>query len=332
MKLNLFRFALLALLLVGTVLKAQEQTESKYPKGEVYIDIFSNMHSNLSGEDITPAFELTRAYAGYRFSINENYTGNVCIDFGNPKNGSSLEQVAYLKYAAIVYDKNKWNIAGGLIGLDHFRTQEKFWGYRYIYKSFLDEHKISHSADLGVTVKYQMTKTLRFDATLRNGEGYKKQASDNTLRFGTGILYEPSQALSLRGYYDVYEKGVYQSVISLFAGYKFSKRYRLGIEYNIVNNDSWNDNHNKSGISIYSTYKLSEKFEIFGRFDQLASNTLPEAEEAWNVDKDGNAIIGGVQFKPNNKVKLSINHQGWMSSADNSKYQNLIYFSVHCKF
>jgi len=311
---------------------SQEDKKEAITKGTPYAEIFTNFHADINPQQNSFLFDLTRANLGYKFFINENFSGNVCIDVGNPKNGSNYEFVAYLKYAAIVYDKNKWNIAGGMIGLDHFRTQEKFWGYRYIFKSFLDEYCISHSADLGVTAKYQFSKTLRFDATLRNGEGYKKQASDNTLRFGTGILFEPNKSITIRGYYDLYDKHVAQSTYSIFAGYKFSENYRLGLEYNIVTNDGWNEKNNKYGFSVYTTYQISEKVAFFGRFDQLASNILFEQTDSWNIAKDGSAIIGGIQYKPNKNIKLSLNHQGWISKVAGTQYQNLIFISAECKF
>ena len=52
------------------------------------------------------------------------------------------------------------------------------------------------------------------------------------------------------------------------------------------------------GISVYAIYVINKKFEVFGRFDQLGSNTLPGETQKWNYDKNGNLIIAGVQYAP----------------------------------
>ena len=82
-----------------------------------------------------------------------------------------------------------------------------------------------------------------------------------------------------------------------FVGYRFEK-LRIGGEYIWQKNYRFNEDRNRYGYSIYSTYAFSDKWELFARYDQLYSNILPEEEVPWNLARDGSAIIGGIQFTP----------------------------------
>lgn len=163
---------------------------------------------------------------------------------------------------------------------------------------------------------------------------------------GANLILAPVNGLEIKAYYDMMPNKVMNADgnvvdtstignIALFAGYKANK-FRLGAEYNMLtggtNYSHPAANHNLYGISVYGTYVLNEKFEIFGRFDQLTSNTLSKATDAWNISKDGNAVIGGVQFAPVKGVKMSLNYQMWNYSDTNINPISKIYVSLEYKF
>lgn len=50
--------------------------------------------------------------------------------------------------------------------------------------------------------------------------------------------------------------------------------------------------HDLSGVSIYSTYVINDKFEIFGRYDKLESNKVGTATQT------GIPLKMGVPFLP----------------------------------
>lgn len=328
----------IVLIVVCTILtysiNAQDQPEEKkfIPSGSAYAKIYSNFNVSIQNPEPIYKFELTRAYLGYKYQLSEFLSANACLDAGNPGNGSSLEQTAYFKYAALVYEKNKLNFTFGLIGLEHFYQQEKFWGYRYIYKSFLDQNGLSHSADLGATIKYKITPKIKFDATVRNGEGYKKVASDNTLRAGAGFTIEAIKNLTVRAYYDIYQKSETQSMITGFVGYKIKDKARIGAEYNMVLNNSFKASNDLQGISAFATYNVSKKIAILGRYDKLFSNTLSGENDPWNYSKDGNAIIGGIQFNPLKHVNIALNYQGYIYDDSKKDLVNKIFVNFEYAF
>ena len=109
----------------------------------------------------------------------------------------------------------------------------------------------------------------------------------------------------------------------------------MGVEYNKLNNgkkySSPAQDHDLDGLSFYSTYTISNKFEIFGRFDQLSSNVLASESEAWNLAKNGNQIIAGIQVAPVKGLKFSLNYQGFSFDDDTLTNNSLVFLNAEFK-
>lgn len=310
-------------------LTKKEKKEFK-PSGKPFAKVFSNFHTDFHSS----AFQITRAYLGYKYKISENFSTKITLDVGNPKNGSALEQTVFLKIAAVTYKKDNLAIDFGLIGLKQFKIQEEFWGHRYLYKSLQDNHKLGSSADLGASISYKFHEKVSVDFTVMNGEGYKKLQADDTYKSGLGITLKPMEDLTFRAYYDFTQKSETQSTIALFAGYKPVHNLSIGAEFNTQMNNKYLDQHNLFGVSAYASYDISKKFQLFARYDDVSSNTLTEAGETvpWDLDKDGSAIIGGVQFAPVKGVKMAVNYQGWNYDMPDVDTENQLYLSFEYKF
>ena len=139
---------LLVALLILSGVYAQETKKHK-PSGKPFVEVFTNFHSTFIDGQSHQAFEMQRANLGYGFKMNENFSGKVTFDVGNPVVGK-LKMNAYLKYA--------FTMQFGLIGLQQFKMQEKQWGGGYLYKSFQDQHRFCSSADLAIHAKYDFSK------------------------------------------------------------------------------------------------------------------------------------------------------------------------------
>ena len=178
---------------------AKSQTDSSY--GEPVVLIFSNLHSNFSKDGHAEAFELTRAYLGYEYYFNRNFSGTAVLDVADPGAGG-LQMTAIIKNAYLKYSNRKFSIRTGVIGTDQYNVQERQWGYRYILKSFQDEYGFGPSADLGAEMEYSPLKVITLDFSVLNGEGYKRIQSDSALKVTGGITLKPFRGFLLRGYYD----------------------------------------------------------------------------------------------------------------------------------
>ncbi|MFC2104922.1 porin, partial [Bacteroidota bacterium] len=297
------------LLLTG--IKAQESTTEEFiASGKPSVKIFSNAHSTFIDGKNTSAFEIQRAYFGYNYLFSENFSTKITLDVGDPNDGGNFQMTAFLKNAALIYKKDKFTASFGLIGLYGFNVQEKHCDYRYIYKSFMDEHEFGSSADLGASFLYKFTDFISADIMILNGEGFKNLQSDDTYKGALGVTVTPIKNLDFRVYYDIMSKSEAQQTVAFFGGYK-NKVFRIGAEYNYQKNNEYAKDQDLSGISIYSTLIINKKINIFGRFDNLTSSKLEGQDDPWNITNDGQTFILGLEYTPVKGVKIAPNFQGW---------------------
>jgi hypothetical protein len=327
-------FLILMFVLSLSVLSAQEEFK---PSGNATGKVFSNFHY-VFGDD-QAAFELQRAYLGYKYNLSENFSTNITFDVGTPEISlmdttvkTTQDFTAYVKVASLTYRKGNLKIDEGMVGLVQMNLQEQYWTRRYIYKSFQDWSKMGTTADLGTVITYRFTDFLSADLTVRNGEGYKKLESDNALRSAIGVTFTPSiKGLVVRGFYDYIEKKEAQYTIAHFAGYQ-NEKMSVGAEYNIQLNSGDSKDKTLTGISVYGGYSLTEKLEIFARYDNMGSNKLEGATDNWNLAKDGALIICGLQFSPVKKVQLALDYQGFLPSDKSKDTSNMVFFNLQFSY
>jgi len=325
-------------LTVASLSFAQTSKEETFkPSGKVNFKVFWNYHADLTNNATkTSAFELKRSYFGYKYAFSKNISAKITFDVGSNSGGS--EYTAYLKAAQLDWKvANGIKLSMGLIGLKQFNDQEHQWGYRYLFKSFADQYGFGSSADLGINAEFSLTKNLKANFLIINGEGYKKlQDADGNQKIGGSLVFTPLKGFTTKVYVDNQPTtgGDDITTYSFFAGYKEAD-WRLGAEYNIQNNAtkyaSPAAGKDLNGFSIYSTYAFSKKVEIFGRFDQLGSNTLAGDVQDWNYDKDGSQIIFGVQVAPVKGLKFALNYQGFTSDNTVLETKSLVFLNAEFK-
>jgi len=165
-----------------------------------------------------------------------------------------------------------------------------------------------------------------------NGEGYNQLQTDNTYKTGLGVTINPVKGLIARIYADYTEQDEIQSTLATFVGYKFKKLARLGVEYNYQQNNKYKLDYDLYGFSTYATISFLEKWEVFGRYDKLWSNTIEGDPYDWNLNKDGSALIGGIQFQAHKNVKIAANYQDWYPYAQNLDNESYFYLNLEYKF
>jgi len=335
--LNLMRrnapFILYTVILTVFTLCIQAQDAPVY-KGVVSGKIYSNFNYGISPPGSPTAFELTRAYFGYKRQLSEHFYANVKLDVGSPDDISEFSRIrryAYFKNAGIKYTNGNFTAWGGLFDMLQFKVQEKFWGYRYLYKSFLDEYRFGPSADLGAGVRYSFSERFEADMVISNGEGYSSPQRDDDYKIGWGATFRPSESLTLRGYYAIFTAADPQMTFTGFAGYKHGN-FRLGADVNYQANYRYNPDHDRYGYSVYSTYLFSDSWEIFIRYDQLYSNVLEGNNIPWNLPNDGSALVGGIQFSPIPGIHMAVDYQDWVEFAGNGDKEQILYLHLEAIF
>lgn len=312
---------------------AQNNENIFEPGGKPIITVFSNFYAGLSNGNRSSAFEVNRAYLGYSYQLTPTIEVIVKLDIGSPGDQSQYARIrryAYFKNAAMIYQKKQLKISAGMIDLVHFKMAEKMWRHRYIYKSFADEHNFGASADIGISVEYEITDKISVDASLINGEGYASQQIDEVYKQGVGVKLFPFSNFEMRFYYDLVFGEHNQSTIFAYTGYK-TEKLAAGFDFNYRINNEFENDFNLSGYSGYISYNFMERMQLFGRYDYLTSYKLEGQNNPWNIARDGSAIIAGLQFTANNHVKLALNYQDWYPLAKNLDNELFIFLNLQCK-
>ena len=325
MKRKLF---LAASLVACTLFSASAQTTSDEPKGKAIVQVFGNFHSGFGAERNDRGFELERSYLGYEYSIGKSLSIKGVMDIGKSNNVTDYQRIAYIKNALITYRTGNLTLNGGLISTTQFNMQEKFWGYRYVMKSFQDEYKFGSSADLGISAAYKFADWISADAIVVNGEGYKKIQNQDCLLYGLGTTITPLKGLSIRLYGGVNEgvddkKDVYN--FASFVGYRNSC-FSIAAEYNVMQNNGNKENADLRGFSIYSSVKLNKTVDVYARYDELSS------KDDWNIANDEKAILVGAQMKLGKYVKVAPNFRVALPAADGADNRYMGYISCYFGF
>lgn len=315
---------------------AFSQSDEEYRNRNYFALVYTNFYFDVSeNPDNMAAFEVRRVYFGYKASLNKNFSAEVKTDIGSPGDVSQyalLRRFAYFRTACMHYQNETFTWSFGLLDLTQYKFQEKFWGYRYIYKSFQDEHSYGHSADLGTVIQYKASKMIHFDAAISNGEGASRTQTDNYFKYAAGISFQPIEALSFRTYYDILKReDECSQTFSFFSGLRH-KTARLGAEFVYKPQTIENKEFNRFGYSLFSAITFKKKYSAFARFDHTLSNIPEGYSTPWNLQKDGSSIIAGLEYMPHEKVRLSLNYQDWVPYANNlSDYAN-VFFNIEFAF
>lgn len=311
------------------VLMAQESSKGLSfdpQKGKPIIQVFGNFHTGFGSENNDRGFELDRSYLGYQYSFSDELQVKAVMDIGQSDDVGDYQRIAYIKNAQITWTPGKWTLDGGLISTTQFKVQEKFWGYRYIMKSFQDEYKFGSSADLGISAAYQFNELISVDAIVVNGEGYKKIQQNDGLLYGIGATITPLKGLSMRLYGSVNEAaddmGDDAYNWAAFMGYQ-NKFFSLGVEYNILQNSGFLYKADQYGLSVYGSARLSDVVDLFARYDNLSS------KDDWNIAKDEAKAMFGAQFKVCKYVKIAPNVRMIMPQIDGAKNKYSAYVSCY---
>ncbi|MDF1558985.1 MAG: hypothetical protein P1P83_02145 [Bacteroidales bacterium] len=320
---------MLSAILFPAALPGQTKDDFK-PSGKAEVRIFTGFNTTFSDGEMHSKFDVTRAYLGYSYNFTRTLSGRVVYDVADPSAGN-LKFTGMLKFAYLRYKTEKWTVTGGMIPLPQYAHADKTWGYRYIYKPSHDVYGFGTAADLGLSVVHRIAPWITADVTLINGEGYKLTEADSTFKAAAGITLLPVRNVSLRGYVDNMSKdGINQQTAEVFVSWE-ERGYLLSAAFHYRKSHKLIDGHDYRALTLNSRLPVSERVAILGRYDYVASVKIGSAEEPWNLAKDGQFFLGGIEFAISPGVRLSPNFQGWKPADNNLPFISTISLSLDLK-
>lgn len=325
----------LLFLLAAITLQTKVFTQEVAPYGKPSAELFADFHKAITGTDNKTGFSIKRAYFGYTYFYNTNFSGSMIVDIGTPEDlsfGSKPRRYAHFREASISYNYEKLNITLGITGTKISAYQQKFWGKRYLALPYQSLNGYGTVADLGLSVTYKISSKVEADFTAMNGEGYSNIQADNFIKYSGGLTLEPIKSVSVRLYADhIALEDISQTTLVGFAGVK-NKIFNFGAEFSFKSNLDKTVGHHAWGISGTGGIYLTEKNEIFGRMDYSTSVTVPGEATQWNYTNDGIFVIGGLQHTFNPAVKISLNYQIYTPEDVSKSVTDGIYVNALFKF
>jgi len=298
-------------------------------------EIFADFHKKLNNSSATTGFDINRAYVGYGYVLDNNFTATVVANVsGSPndmKGGSTRRRYAFLRYASVGWSNEKLNIAFGLTDTRIYSTQQRWWGKRYLAGAMQSNYGHGVVADLGMVVDYKFSDILSGDIAVMNGEGYLEMQLDDNVKTSLGFTVTPNKSFIFRVYGDHYRlPGLNQFTGTVFAGHK-NKYFYVGVEGSYKLNVDGISGHDSWGISTTNGVYLTEKDELFIRYDHLKSFTSKGPAQRWDA-RDGTFTIIGFQhtFSPN--IRFALNYQGTHPNSNLLENRNLIFINAHFRF
>lgn len=314
-------------------------------KHTLFGNIFSAYYTKLQG-DIKPksAFEMPTALLGYSATFDNKLKATLIYDVSRTTNNISVTDTAgnslsvnynegskytvFLKMAEIKYSPTSFLDLrmGQLLNTQYLTTQDKFWGYRYVYFTFQEVHRYGVPADFGAQVDLKYRNKVLNQISVTNGEGpFRHQDENGKFVYANNLEVYPVNGLIMKIYADFSPASDTASVakdrsaVSAFVGYK-TEKYRIGAEYNKVFNYGYRQNSDYYGFSSFGSYMFNSKFDVFLRYDYIyRSATL-------NVYK-AHLFIVGAQYQPIKNFTCSLNARS-LSSGE----KMMLYFNVGVKF
>ncbi|HPT20760.1 MAG TPA: hypothetical protein PLR88_02350 [Bacteroidales bacterium] len=303
--------------------------------GKPVTEIFTDFHSNINDTSKTTGFGLNRAYLGYNFLPAGDFSGSIIVNIGSPDDLPSdavHRRYAYFREASVSYSKDNLKINFGITSTRLFDFQQKFWGKRYVANTYQSINGYGNVADLGVVVDYKFNDIIKGDFSIMNGEGYTEIQTDNSVKTSAGLTVTPTKQFAIRLYGDIDRPdGVWQCTLVGFAGFK-NELVTVGVETSYKSNLDLIEGHDSWGISGTGGVNVSEKIELFTRYDRATSFTASGDTKRWNHLKDGDFSIVGIQYSFNQNVKMALNYQGTHPREKSRQDSDAIYINALFRF
>jgi hypothetical protein len=306
-------------------------------------------------------FVFRRAYFTYENKINDNLkfrfrfdadnTANVTgVNLsGTPVSGVSLSKDdklrPFMKHLYFEWSNFLVQNQTLTVGMEEtltFKLAEDVWNYRSVAKTLTDGYKDitgeeidATSADIGVSLKGNVVKQLRYGIQMVNGGGYTHLETDKYKKFEGYLHIVPVAGFSVFGYIDtekqqpktvegtVYSGTAYtyklDSYFQMIKGlvlaaewFKYTNPQKL---YRPTSTDPYAEYYS-SGWSIFGRYNLiPDKLNAFARYDSYAPNSLLKA-------KDMTLTVVGLDWAPLHS-SLKFQPNVWFASyKDGSQYKS----------
>jgi len=332
---NLIMKKKLSVLILAMLFCKSVYSQSVTIQGKPVAEIFTEFHYYINDTSKTNGFGINRAHLGYHYIPDGNFSATIMINVGTPEDlavGSVSRRYGYFREASVTYKKDKLTLNFGMVNTRYADFQQGFWGKRYLGPEYQAAYPYGSVADLGVVMDYRFSDLIKADISILNGKGYTNVQYDNSIKTAAGLLISTPNKIFIRLYGDIMKPhGIIQTTLIAFAGLK-NDLFSLGAEVSYKTNLDYFKGDNVWGLSSTGAVFLSNKTEIFARYDYAASVVVADEVLQWDYLKDGTCFIGGLQHTINDNLRFALNYRRTNPYNPGQKTTDAIFLNAHFKF
>jgi len=313
---------------------AQNNASSEYGTwkvwGVVFADYFYKTAGDSSGSSLEysgykkdfNSCEFRRVNIGFDYSFNENFDGVISLSYDGQEFTTDGKRTVYLRDAAVNWKNIFANseLSAGLIPTPGFTVNsEKFWSYRFIERTILDQRGFLSSRDLGVMLRgaFDREKKFNYYLMIGNGKGARLESNKFKRFYGNLMFNSPDKKITFNIYGDYEPSGPSQNktTIQSFLGVRFSG-FGIGVEAfeqiqkngaNIANTVPW-------GVSVFTRGILKkDKLSFFLRYD-LYDSDEGKAKQHF--------VSTGLDYTPDKRVHITPNL--WLNAYSKGKVSEVV--------
>lgn len=295
--------------------------QSDYPNGKVWGNTFGDYFYKAGGDSTGTSleytrynkdfnsFEFRRINIGYEYNFNETFSGVVSLAYDGEELTSDGKRSVYVRDAALKWKNIFTNsdLSAGILPTPGFTViSERFWGYRSVEKTIMDQRGFLGARDIGVMLNGVFDKEKKFGYYLMIGNGRGTRLENNKYkRFYGNLTFNTVSKNILFNFYADYEPsgpGQNRLTMESFIGFQTSK-FSIGVEGFIQEQRSriatdtvaFDSKVSPHGISSFLSGTLIEnKLKGFFRYDY------------YNQDNGSNQqfVSAGLDFSPDKRVHI----------------------------
>ena len=275
-------------------------------------------------------FDIDRVYLTAKAKLDSSLSVRVTTDVGRVEDSEDEKLRLFLKYAYLEWAaSDAFKLRLGSAGTGFVGFYDKFWGQRYLAKSFTDDNKILDSADIGVHALGEMADGLvTWQASIVNGEGYGSAETSATKAAQARLTVDPmassdnSLPITVFASQDVMapDSETPVRVLAGAAGYKMDHLTFWG-EYVLQSAGETSG----SGYSVTLVPKIPEVLNVIARYDHWDPN----------ADADGDSettIRAGVSRDFLKKVSGALTYERTTVESDKDTPEHGVFLRMQAGF
>lgn len=296
------KIILLVLIILSFNFKIHSQdngSASDFPSDKVWGLAFGDYFYKAGGDSTVSTLQYTaykkdfnnldfrRVFLGYNHNFNADFMAKIVLAYEGTDLTNEGKRAVNLKDAALLW-KNIFTYSSLTFGL--FPTpgfsynSERFWGYRSVERTIMDQRGILSSRDMGVMLNGSFDKKDEFGYMGMIGTGSGQTLEKNKYKKFYALLFgnffDKKFFADVYTDYEPYGSDKSKTTWSAFLGFMESN-FTCGIEpfFSVQKNFNTNiptkpGNIEPFGVSFFTSGKLpGDKFKFFARYDYYNPDT-----------------------------------------------------------